>query len=88
MWHIDTLSTEVVVARQLDNLQSIFAALDSATAKGDKQTAAYLAMELQKTVMGLGAVIGVCTSPDHNHLSQNPHHHPVNLRTQSLLMQS
>lgn len=47
-----------VVARQLDNLQPIFAALDSATAKGDKQTAAYLAMELQKTVMGLGAVIG------------------------------
>jgi hypothetical protein len=47
-----------VVAKQLDNLQPIFAALDSATAKGDKQTSAYLAMELQKTVMGLGAVIG------------------------------
>ena len=33
-------------------------------------------------------VIGVCTNPDHSHLSQNLHHHPVSQRTQSLSMQS
>lgn len=47
-----------VAAKQLDNLQSVFTAMDAATAKGDKQTAAFLAMELQRTVMSLGALIG------------------------------